>query len=57
LPERRWPPSYSTSAIAGFADAHATAASATKAVLAFTSGTRKFAWEVSLGLILVLAST
>jgi uncharacterized membrane protein (DUF4010 family) len=73
-----------TSAIAGFADAHATAASAaslraagrvsetvavhavliafstntvTKAVLAFTSGTRRFAWEVSLGLILVLAST
>jgi uncharacterized membrane protein (DUF4010 family) len=72
-----------TSAIAGFADAHATAASAaslhaagrvsepvavyavliafstntvTKAVLAFTSGTRRFAWEVSLGLILVLAS-
>jgi hypothetical protein len=29
----------------------------TKAVLAFTSGTRRFAWEVSLGLILVLAST
>jgi uncharacterized membrane protein (DUF4010 family) len=73
-----------TAAIAGFADAHATAASAaslhaagrvseplavyavllalstntvTKAVLAFTSGTRRFAWEVSLGLILVLAST
>jgi uncharacterized membrane protein (DUF4010 family) len=73
-----------TSAIAGFADAHATAASAaslhaagrvsetvavlavliafstntvTKAILAFTSGTRKFAWEVSLGLVLVLAST
>jgi uncharacterized membrane protein (DUF4010 family) len=73
-----------TSAIAGFADAHATAASAaslraagrvsetvavqavliafstntvTKAVLAFTSGTRRFGWEVLLGLILVLAST
>jgi uncharacterized membrane protein (DUF4010 family) len=73
-----------TAAIAGFADAHATAASAaslraagrvsetvavlavliafstntvTKAVLAFTSGTRRFGWEVLLGLILVLAST
>lgn len=73
-----------TSAIAGFADAHATAGSAaslhaagrvsdplavsailialstntvTKVVLAFSSGSRRFAREVSLGLLLVLLST
>jgi uncharacterized membrane protein (DUF4010 family) len=71
-------------AMAGFADAHASAASAaalhaagrvteqvavlavlvafttntiTKAVLAFTSGGRRFGWQVSLGLLLVLAAT
>jgi uncharacterized membrane protein (DUF4010 family) len=72
-----------TAAIAGFADAHATAGSAaslhaagqvsdtiaisavlvalstntaTKAVLAFTSGSRRFGREVSLGLLLALSS-
>ncbi len=73
-----------TAAIAGLADAHASAASAaslhaagritesvavlgvllaltantlTKAVLAFTSGDRRFAWQVTQGLLLVLAGT
>jgi uncharacterized membrane protein (DUF4010 family) len=73
-----------TAAVAGFADAHASAASAaalhaagrvseaaavlgvllalttntvTKGVLAFTSGDRRFGWQVGQGLALVLAAT